>query len=519
MSFLINPYVYAGFDPDAQAFITAAGITNTTQQQAINTLVLDLKGYGIWSKMKAIYPFVGGTASTHKWNLKDPRDLDAAFRLVFSGGWTHSVNGALPSLNGYSNSFLNANTILTNGNFHLSFYSRTNSTVNNYSADILMTGSYAASGWVSLRVNDKTLGIAYASFGNDNTEAAGASSTTSGYMVATETSNSLRKIFKNNLFLAQNTTTSSTALKSENITFAGSNFTGSNSSLNQCAFASIGDGLTDTEASNLYTAVQAYQTTLGRSIGTQTVSDPDAQAFVTAANIQDQVQADAVNNLTIGLKADGLWSKMKAIYPFVGGSNSQHSWNLRNTTQYQITWIGGVTSSNLGVKFNGINSYGNTGLNFSTVLSSANSNSLGYYSGTNLSEIEPDTTPMGAADNFSNFAVIGKSNTVFVSRLNSSIISFSTATMKGFFSASRQSSTLTDIYLNGSQVATGNSGGSLPNFVCYLGNINIANIPYGDGFMLNDMRFSYISDGLTDTEVSNLYSRVQTYQTALNRQV
>jgi hypothetical protein len=43
--------------------------------------------------MKAIYPFVGGTASTHKWNLTDPRDLDAAYRLSFSGGWTHNANG------------------------------------------------------------------------------------------------------------------------------------------------------------------------------------------------------------------------------------------------------------------------------------------------------------------------------------------------------------------------------------------------------------------------------------------
>jgi hypothetical protein len=32
------------------------------------------------------------------------------------------------------------------------------------------------------------------------------------------------------------------------------------------AFASIGDGLTDNEASNLYTAVQAYQTTLSRNV-------------------------------------------------------------------------------------------------------------------------------------------------------------------------------------------------------------------------------------------------------------
>ena len=33
-----------------------------------------------------------------------------------------------------------------------------------------------------------------------------------------------------------------------------------------CAFASFGDGLTDIEASSLYNAVQAYQTSLGRQV-------------------------------------------------------------------------------------------------------------------------------------------------------------------------------------------------------------------------------------------------------------
>jgi hypothetical protein len=34
----------------------------------------------------------------------------------------------------------------------------------------------------------------------------------------------------------------------------------------QFAFVSIGDGLTDTEAANYYTAVQNFQTTLGRQV-------------------------------------------------------------------------------------------------------------------------------------------------------------------------------------------------------------------------------------------------------------
>lgn len=60
-----------GFDPDAQAFITAAGITGETQQAAINQLVLDLKGTGsttnntdVWNDLYALYPFCPIDGST-----------------------------------------------------------------------------------------------------------------------------------------------------------------------------------------------------------------------------------------------------------------------------------------------------------------------------------------------------------------------------------------------------------------------------------------------------------------------
>ena len=45
-SILANSASGGGVDPDAQAFITAASITNPTQQSAVNQLVIDLKGYG-----------------------------------------------------------------------------------------------------------------------------------------------------------------------------------------------------------------------------------------------------------------------------------------------------------------------------------------------------------------------------------------------------------------------------------------------------------------------------------------
>ena len=130
-------------DADAQAFITAAAITDPTQQIAINNLVVGMKADGTWTKMKAIYPFVGGTATTHKWNLKDPRDLDAAFRLVFNGGWTHSSTGATPNgTNGYADTYLVPSTQIASINSaHISFYSRTNS---NSSCDIGVSNAIAS---------------------------------------------------------------------------------------------------------------------------------------------------------------------------------------------------------------------------------------------------------------------------------------------------------------------------------------------------------------------------------------
>lgn len=111
---------------EAAAFITATGITDTIQINAIRELVNNLKGFGLWSKIKAVYPMIGGSAITHKYNLKDPRDLDAAFRLVFNGGWIHSSTGAKPNgTTGYADTKLIPSVQLSLYNAHLSYYSRT----------------------------------------------------------------------------------------------------------------------------------------------------------------------------------------------------------------------------------------------------------------------------------------------------------------------------------------------------------------------------------------------------------
>jgi hypothetical protein len=269
---IINPYVFgAAFDPDAQAFITAAGITDNTQKTAINTLVVSLKGYGIWTKMKAIYPFVGGTASTHKWNLKDPQDTNAAFRLVFNGGWTHSSTGAKPNgTNGYANTFLSPSTSLTNNNTHMSYYSRTNTSGSNQG---LIGASVAGPSFIPLFTiyGRFTSNVFWMDSYNYNTHRnQGAEPTGQSFLLSTRISSTSFKSFRNNLLVVTNTSPNVDNVTGINfpISIGGLNLGGSVGQVSsyECAFSSIGEGLTDTEAVNFYTAVQAFNTSLSRQI-------------------------------------------------------------------------------------------------------------------------------------------------------------------------------------------------------------------------------------------------------------
>ena len=275
---LISSMKKSSFDADAQAFITAAAITNATQQTAINSFVISLKSYGIWTKMKALYPFVGGTASSHKYNLKDPRDLNAAFRLTFSGGWTHSSNGALPNgTNAYADTYLIPSTVMSTGGDHLSYYSRTNSSTN---VDYLIGGEtgppYTYLGLVGKRnavlgVNGRGLYSTsnptsiYWAARQDNI-----SRDTRGFFVGTSNGANTYYIL-NNSILANNTLVNTDLSRLTNKLYVAAypinNSIPSNFYTNkECALASIGNDLTTTEASNFYTAVQAYQTSLSRQV-------------------------------------------------------------------------------------------------------------------------------------------------------------------------------------------------------------------------------------------------------------
>jgi hypothetical protein len=252
---------------DAWAFLDAAGIKSSRQQRAVIELVRGLKNAQLWTKMKAIYPFVGGTATTHKFNLKDPRDADAAFRLSFFGGWTHSSNGSVGNANNaYADTFLVPSISLTNINLHLSYYSRTSSTATT-SCELGVSKQYGGNDFVQLRsaanyaAGDVNTVLNYTTTNN-----------ASGYWLASTRANNDRKIWLNTNSEATLTTVNTSFITAFNLYLgARANVTlgGYQAVLysdKQCAFATIGDGLTDTDATNLYNIVQRYQTSLGRQV-------------------------------------------------------------------------------------------------------------------------------------------------------------------------------------------------------------------------------------------------------------
>lgn len=87
-----SPSIPSG-DADATAYlaavVSAGGTTDATIDAAVDTLFVDLKAAGVYSKLFAFYPVVGGIAASHAINANGNTSYD----LTFAGGWTHSVSG------------------------------------------------------------------------------------------------------------------------------------------------------------------------------------------------------------------------------------------------------------------------------------------------------------------------------------------------------------------------------------------------------------------------------------------
>jgi hypothetical protein len=254
----------AGFgDPDALAFfarVTAAGGTlSATEQSAITTLVTTMKADGTWAPMKAMYPMVGASAAACAQNLKS-----SSFTGTFTSGWTFASTGVTPNgTSAYMDTGLNMASELSQNNSHISVYLRTNIT-----AVTVSIGSTSGGLNNGMYIYPRLLSNAsyFSAFNGTNGNSPGIVSSSLGLFVASRTISTEEKFFQNTSKTTN--TNNSTTPGSTNLYLGANNINGIASSFDtrQNAFASIGDGLTDTQANNLYTAVQAFQTTLSRQV-------------------------------------------------------------------------------------------------------------------------------------------------------------------------------------------------------------------------------------------------------------
>ena len=529
-------YFNRNYSLETNAFIFNAGLSGSTEQSAVITLVSDLKASGLWAKMKAVYPMVGGTATAHKFNLLNPVDVTSAFALTFNGGWTHTASGATPNgTDGYANTSLNPSTNLTINNTHVSMYITTNTASANRIDIAALVGSPPNSMLLISKYGD---GKAYSDAYNVTTNRLSITNSDSrGFYCGSRTTQTSHKLYKNNTILATDTTSNPNSLPNSNLPIgcAISNGTLSQYSDKRFSFASIGDGLTDLESSLFYQIVEKFQVTLGRNVN---ATQPfyyssgytnETNAFVFNGGITDVTQISATNTLVSTLKTAGIWSKMKAVYPMVGGTATSHSVNLVSPGTYNLTFNGGWTHTASGATPNGTTGYADTNLVPSTNLTNNNSH-ISVYLRTN---VNADTSDIGIQDDMgagvvsSAFYIYPRSSNSLYSTIQTTdanrVIVLNTDS-RGFYIASRTTSTSFKQYKNSSLLGsnTNTSNGTMARYSMPLGAFRYINDVGSNTYVSYSNRenaFASIGDGLTDAEATTFYNAVQAFQTTLGRQV
>jgi hypothetical protein len=253
------------------------------------------------------------------------------------------------------------------------------------------------------------------------------------------------------------------------------------------------------------------------------MTDADAIAFITATGITNCTIKNAINAFVIGMKADGLWTKMRAVYPFVGGTASTHKFNLKNPVDsdaaFRMTFTGGVTHNANGVTFNGTTGYGDTKFDIAD-FPAINNNSQGLY-------IRSTYSPGDSGFDFGVYK--GGFHLNFIWAASARFYGNTTATFLtwtnvagqpyGFISGIVNGSSY-EVYKNGVSANTGTTANDLPPAAgqnWFLGATNDAGTP--TDFSNRNYAFAFLGETLSDAEMTNLYNRVQTMQTALGRQV
>jgi hypothetical protein len=261
-------------------------------------------------------------------------------------------------------------------------------------------------------------------------------------------------------------------------------------------------------------------------VGSQIVQgfDTDAQAFfdrvTTAGGTLSATEKIAVNTLVLALKANSLWIKMKAIYPMVGASAAACAQNLKSSS-FTGTFTSGWTFASTGVTPNGSSAYMDSGFNNQGNWSSTSNGSMGFISRSDQSGIICDMGSGTIASGANSSTIYSRfSGGQFYSGLNCiSVVPGSlNASSVGLFVTSRTSSTAYTRHKRGSSTidtTVTENVGTNPNTTIFLGAGN--NSGSAAAFSSKQFSFCFIGDGLSQIEVDNYWTALQTFNNSLSR--
>lgn len=247
------------FDANAAAFFTSAAITDPTQKTAVNNRVLAAKANGYWSALLAYYPFVGGAATPHSFNLVNP----ALYQITWSGTVTQDANGITGNgSTGYGDTGL-AGNVLGDNSIAWGVYSRTAAA---QTGNVLSSCPVSNLGAHDMFPRYSGAGVGYFDIGDIATSRLQVTVTDgSGLFTASRTASNACAGYRNGSSIV----TGSSAPASSNATDTFKLlclYSGTEHSSRNLASAFIGAGLSAAQVALFYTDEQAFQTALGRQV-------------------------------------------------------------------------------------------------------------------------------------------------------------------------------------------------------------------------------------------------------------
>jgi hypothetical protein len=246
--------------------------------------------------------------------------------------------------------------------------------------------------------------------------------------------------------------------------------------------------------------------------------DTGAQAYFTANTaITTSADKNAINTFYLGLKTDGIYTKLKVMHFYIWGSASACKWNLVNPVDsdaaFRGTFATGFTYGSGGITGNGTSAYVDT-YYIPSSNTTQNSAAYGIYSRTNRATAS-NIYAMGVTETSPSTrqtSIRLRQTDIYMGQVNdASNGTIACTDTRGFFQVSRITSTnriqgINNTFNTVTSTSAASSGSKI--FVMARNASGTA-----AGYDTVEIPFYYAASGLTQTEMSNFYTRVNTLMT------